>query len=109
MSSRPSSRNFMQPRSPEKANVQEGMAATAIPSSASRRTGSSWEPLLYLAPGLLIFTAFVTMPAIAAVALSLTAWNGVSWNTAHFVGIDNYRDAFGDHLFWTSLRHNLIL
>ena len=44
-----------------------------------------------------------------AVALSLTAWNGISWDTATFVGFDNYVDAFRDDLFWTSLRHNLIL
>ncbi len=30
------------------------------------------------------------MPVAAAVVLSLTAWNGISWDTATFVGLDNY-------------------
>jgi raffinose/stachyose/melibiose transport system permease protein len=99
----------MQPRSPEIGELLEGTAATAVPSSSTRRTGPAWEPWLYLAPGLLIFTAFVTLPAVAAVWLSTTAWNGVSWDTATFVGFDNYLDAIDDPLFWTSLRHNVIL
>src|SRR6188472_1480343 len=100
----------MPPRLPEMGVVSEGTAVAAAPSlSTPRRTGVPWEPWLYLAPGLLIFTAFVTLPAVAAVWLSMTAWNGVSWNTATFVGFDNYLDAFDDPLFWTSFRHNLIL
>jgi raffinose/stachyose/melibiose transport system permease protein len=91
------------------AELREGTATMAVPSSSRGRTGSTWEPFLYLAPGLLIFTLFVTLPVAGAVALSLTAWNGISWDTATFVGFDNYVDAFRDDLFWTSLRHNLIL
>lgn len=75
----------------------------------SRRHGSGWEPYLYLAPALLVFSLFVAIPVAVAVYLSLTAWNGVSWNTASFVGLQNYIDAFSEPRFWKALRNNLIL
>jgi raffinose/stachyose/melibiose transport system permease protein len=49
------------------------------------------------------------LPIAAAVELSLTAWNGISWDTATFVGLDNYIDALSDGAFWTALRHNVVL
>ncbi|MBA3274180.1 MAG: hypothetical protein H0T72_00180, partial [Chloroflexia bacterium] len=50
--------------------------------TSRRRTGPAWEPYLYLLPGVFVFTLFVVVPIVAAVGLSLTAWNGVSWDTA---------------------------
>lgn len=71
--------------------------------------GSRWEPYLYLLPGTLIFTIFLALPVAGAVVLSLTAWNGISWNTATFIGLENYLDAFRDGRFWRALWHNLLL
>lgn len=71
--------------------------------------GSAWEPYLYLLPGLLVFTVFLAIPVAGAIVLSLTGWNGVSWNTASFIGIDNYLTAFRDQRFWIALWHNLLL
>ena len=71
--------------------------------------GSRWEPYLYLLPGTLIFTIFLALPVAGAIALSLTAWNGISWDTATFIGFQNYLDAFRDDRFWTALWHNLLL
>ena len=100
----------MQPLSPDLGGLSEGSADVAGPSSVrGTRTGPAWEPYLYLLPGLLIFTLFVAGPVVAAVVLSLTAWNGISWNTATFVGGDNYVDALRDGSFWTALWHNLVL
>lgn len=88
---------------------------TTVPSSRSVRGakraswGSLLEPYFYLLPGLLIFTIFLAVPVAGAVVLSLTAWNGVSWNTAAFVGLDNYLTAFRDQRFWVALWHNLLL
>jgi raffinose/stachyose/melibiose transport system permease protein len=67
------------------------------------------EPYLYLLPGLFVFTVFVVVPIVAAVGLSLTAWNGVSWDTATFVGLENYIQALEEPRFWTALWHNLVL
>lgn len=79
------------------------------PRAQRRSRGSVWEPYLYLLPGLLVFTLFLAIPVIGAVVLSLTGWNGVSWNTAAFVGFENYLTAFRDQRFWTALWHNLLL
>lgn len=77
---------------------------------AQRRSrGSRWEPYFYLLPGLLVFTIFLAIPVIGAIVLSLTGWNGVSWNTASFVGFENYLTAFRDQRFWIALWHNLLL
>jgi len=100
----------MQPRSPDLGTFGEGRAGVARPSpSRGSRAGSPWLPYLYLLPGLLVFTLFVVLPVIAAIAISLTAWNGISWDTATFVGIDNYLDAFRDDRFWTAFKHNIYL
>jgi len=88
---------------------------TTVPSSQSvsrakrGSQGSFLEPYFYLLPGLLVFTIFLAVPVAGAVVLSLTAWNGVSWNTAAFVGLDNYLAAFRDQRFWVALWHNLLL
>lgn len=74
-----------------------------------RSRGSRWEPYFYLLPGLLVFTIFLAIPVVGAVVLSLTGWNGVSWNTASFVGFGNYLTAFRDQRFWIALWHNLLL
>ncbi len=91
------------------------MMAITVPSplarsgSQRRSKGSVWEPYFYLLPGLLVFTVFLAIPVIGAVVLSLTGWNGVSWDTASFVGLDNYLTAFRDRRFWIALWHNLLL
>ncbi len=100
----------MQPPSPSAGKlVQEPANLAGSSSSRQRRTGPAWEPYLYLLPGLIVFTLFVAVPIVAAVALSLTAWNGVSWDTATFVGFDNYLQALETPRFWTALWHNLLL
>ena len=68
-----------------------------------------WEPWFYLAPALLIFTAFMAIPTAGTVVLSLTEWNGISWDTAVFVGLDNYQRALNDSDFRTAFANNLKL
>lgn len=72
---------------------------------------------LFLAPGLVTFTAFVILPVVASFALSLTRWD--LFSAPEFVGFDNYvrligfhRDAGGgwspnDPDFWRSLGNTL--
>jgi raffinose/stachyose/melibiose transport system permease protein len=84
-------------------------SSLSVPKVQSRSRGSSWEPYFYLLPGLLVFTIFLAVPVTGAVVLSLTGWNGVSWNTASFIGFENYLTAFRDQRFWVALWHNLLL
>lgn len=99
----------MQLRSAEIIEDLEAPKGVFSGSSRSRRDGAKWEPYAYLAPALVVFTLFVALPVVAAIYLSLTAWNGVSWDTASFVGFQNYADAFGEPRFWNALRNNLVL
>jgi len=100
----------MRPHSPEAGAISgEPALVDGSPSVSRRRVGSALEPYLYLLPGLFVFTVFVVVPIVAAVGLSLTAWNGVSWDTATFVGLENYIQALEEPRFWTALWHNLVL
>jgi raffinose/stachyose/melibiose transport system permease protein len=90
-----------------------GSIVEAIPASTIAHRGSrsrfSWEPYLYLLPAFIVFSIFVAVPVAGTVILSLTAWNGISWNTADFIALDNYVTAFKDDAFWGSLWNNLKL
>lgn len=80
-------------------------ASTSTPS----RSRFNVEPWLYLLPGLLVFTAFMAIPTVGTVVLSLTRWNGISWDTASFIGIDNYRRALADPQFRNAFWNNILL
>lgn len=60
--------------------------------------------LLYVLPGLLIYTAFVFLPILAAVAISLTQWNGLA--VPVFIGLENYVNLFADNRFYIALGNN---
>lgn len=79
------------------------------PQSKGKSRGSELEPYFYLLPGLLVYTLFLAVPVAGALILSMTGWNGVSWNTASFVWFENYLTAFRDQRFWIALWHNLLL
>ena len=83
----------------------ENISAPATKPAARR----SLEPWLYLAPGLLIFTAFMAIPTVGTIILSFTEWNGVSWGTAVFNGIDNYRRALTEDAFRNAFTNNILL
>ena len=90
----------------------ETAGATSVAPAKRRATGlsgSTWEPYLYLLPGLLIFTLFVVVPVLGTLVISLTAWNGIAWAQATFVGVENYVAAMTDPLFWGAFWNNLLL
>jgi multiple sugar transport system permease protein len=75
-------------------------AGHAIPRGPGARRGSaarrdSVAAFLFLAPGLLTFTAFVVLPVLASLVLSMTRWDLVS--SPQFVGIENYVRLLGFH------------
>jgi raffinose/stachyose/melibiose transport system permease protein len=92
--------------------MQLRMAGTddaSVPASSPRGFGRRIEPWLYLAPALLVFTAFMAIPTVGTVVLSLTSWNGVSWNTAAFIGLDNYYRAVTEPEFRNAFWNNILL
>lgn len=99
------------PSNPDPGVLKAGVANTATPASASARgrRRAGLEPWLYLAPGLIIFTAFMAIPTIGTLILSATGWNGISWDTATFVGLDNYTRAVRDGRFQNAFINNIEL
>ena len=73
------------------------------------RVGRKWLAIgLFLAPALALYTVFLIVPVIQAVRYSTYAWNGLGELT-DYVGLANYREAFGDPAFRQAMQHNGIL
>jgi raffinose/stachyose/melibiose transport system permease protein len=79
----------------------DGSRRSALPHS--RRGGRNRVAYLYILPGFLIYLAFVLVPLAHTVELSFFEWDGVSVGT--WVGLDNYRQLFGDGTILSSFAH----
>ncbi len=76
-----------------------------------RRLGTArkWgEISLFSGPALLVFLIFVVLPVGLAAYYSFYNWNGIE-KLDQFIGLDNYRRAFGDAAFVHALRNNLFV
>lgn len=62
--------------------------------------------VLFILPAFILFLAFFIYPVFTAVNNSFTSWNGISKNV-HYIGFDNYVQAFNDLAFWKSVRNNV--
>ena len=64
-------------------------------------------PYLFLAPSLLLLAVFVYGPALENIVYSLFSWSSMNpdWR---YVGFDNYRHLFSNHIFWASLVNNTL-
>jgi len=63
-------------------------------------------PYLFMAPGLLLLSIFFVYPLLDTFWLSLHSYN--LFNPAQFIGLDNFRRAFSDELFWRVLANTLL-
>jgi raffinose/stachyose/melibiose transport system permease protein len=91
------------------ASTERGATTTAgrrTLRSAVRRRRT--ELALLLGPVLLFYLAFVLYPLVQAVHYSFYDWSGLG-PISDFVGLRNYRDAFGDPDFVHSIEHNFVL
>jgi raffinose/stachyose/melibiose transport system permease protein len=79
-----------------------GGSGLVAPPGEPRRIG-----YLYLAPGLLVFGAFVLVPLGHAFWLSLFEWDGVTAGT--WIGLDNYGDVVSDPALRRAFWHALVL
>ena len=66
-----------------------------------------WRSLAWVLPALVLLLVFVYYPIVDNLRLSLFSWNAFSVAPT-FVGLDNYRTAFQDPIFWTALRNNTV-
>lgn len=74
------------------------------PMSLSRRR--THAALLFLLPGLALFTVFVIYPIVSSIWLSFHHWDGMTAKT--FAGLDNYRELFQSDTFYVALKNNLL-
>ncbi|MBN2176047.1 MAG: sugar ABC transporter permease [Demequinaceae bacterium] len=83
---------------------------TRTPEQVRRRgTARKWgEISLFTGPALLVFLIFVVLPVGLAAYYSFYNWNGIE-DLDNFIGLDNYRRAFGDSAFVHALRNNLFV
>jgi raffinose/stachyose/melibiose transport system permease protein len=81
---------------------------TAARDRARARKRAPGEPRnvawLYILPGLLFYGLFTLGPLLHTVELSFFDWDGLT--VGHYVGLDNYREAFSDPLVRASFKHS---
>ena len=65
-----------------------------------------WGTWAWVAPGLALLAVFVYYPVVENVRLSFFSWSLFS-PTPIFVGLDNYRTAIQDAVFWRALLNNV--
>jgi len=85
---------------------RRGGAPAAGPHQAAIRllSGSAGVGSVYILPSALIYGLFIFLPILASLALSLTAWDGLTW--PHFLALGNYIRLSADPQFWTALGNN---
>lgn len=58
---------------------------------------------LFLLPYLILFCAFILLPLIYGLGLSLFQWEVLANAPPRFIGLGNYREALGETYFWMAL------
>ena len=69
----------------------------------SRQKKDTLTIVLYLAPALILFGAFILFPAGDSVFLSFQQWKGIFGAAKKFVGLSNYAAVLRDSNFWRAL------
>ena len=88
------------------------MTGAGAPGSSSSISAWWWRhqraltPLILLAPACLLFAIFVVVPIGMSLSLSLYDWDGVGPKT--WVGFGNFAELFGDPVFFTALKNNVL-
>jgi multiple sugar transport system permease protein len=90
------------------AGVAESPAPPDKARRRGRRAGSARTPLLFLAPGFLLFTALIIYPMVRAFQMSFYDWNVVAGSASRFTGWDNYVRAYHDPVFWRALANSAV-
>jgi multiple sugar transport system permease protein len=64
--------------------------------------------LIFLLPFLVAYTLFLIWPIILGFRMSFFNWSLVSGGASEFLGLENYRELFGDPVFWSSMWHTIL-
>ncbi|HNP73181.1 MAG TPA: sugar ABC transporter permease [Kouleothrix sp.] len=82
---------------------------TSVPSApqgrARRRYRNATTAYLFILPGMALFVAWTLYPLLYSFVMSFAEWNLIK--PSRFVGLENYRRALSDPVFWLALRNTL--
>lgn len=68
-----------------------------------------WVPFFYVGPAVLLMAAACLYPVLTAFQLAGYEWSmGTPWESARWVGWDNFKIAFGNERVWSSLWTTLL-
>lgn len=85
------------------------MTETLTPARRSRLGRMPWATVVvFLLPALVLYSVFLLYPIVQSTRYSLYDWNGFG-PLDEFVGLENFRDVFGDARFRSALTHNSII
>jgi len=73
----------------------------------SLRAKQSQAAYSLLLPGLSMYIPFHFIPILGVFFLSMVCWEGYSFHTMEWVGLQNYKDILTDEIFWQALWHNI--
>jgi len=71
---------------------------------SERRRLTGW---LFMAPYALAFLGFIVLPIGVSLWLSVMQFDLTNREATHFVGLQNYQDAWNDEYFWLAMRATL--
>jgi raffinose/stachyose/melibiose transport system permease protein len=84
-------------------------AGRALARPAVGRIARKWLTIgLYIGPAVALYAIFIIVPVAQAVHYSFYNWDGLQPLT-DYIGLGNYREAFGDPAFRQAIGHNAIL
>lgn len=92
-------------------DVTDGEAAQSLAPAQKlewHNVRRSITPYLFLLPGFLLFTAFVLLPMVYSLRISLHDWNVVRPERSTFVGLENYADVMGNAVFQRAAANTLV-
>ncbi|ACT00678.1 binding-protein-dependent transport systems inner membrane component [Paenibacillus sp. JDR-2] len=74
-----------------------------------RKRSNEWiQQLVFVGPGMIVFTIIVLIPFLLGFYFSFTEWNGLDLDKAKWIGMDNIHRIFtNDDKFWASFKFTL--
>jgi multiple sugar transport system permease protein len=89
--------------------VEEAVSRKPIARRLQMRlsTREALAAYLFLAPFIIFFLVFVVRAVVSAVGMSFYDWQ-ILRQTRPYVGLGNYKEIFGDYVWWTAVKNTLI-
>ncbi|TCN01352.1 raffinose/stachyose/melibiose transport system permease protein [Paenibacillus sp. BK033] len=74
-----------------------------------RKRSNEWiQQLVFVGPGMIVFTIIVLIPFLLGFYFSFTEWNGLDLDKAKWIGMENVHRIFtNDDKFWASFKFTL--